>query len=371
MDRRQFLIGLAAAGVVSSTALAGCTKSTTNTASGGAAKGGLVGVLMPTKTSQRWIDDGENVKKALEAKGYTVEVLYANDEIPQQQQQLDALTGKGVKALIIAAIDGTTLTTQLKTAADKGVKVIAYDRLINGTENVDYYATFDNHKVGIQQGSSLLEGLGFLKDGKDTGFAGPKNIEIFSGAVTDNNSKFFYGGAMEVLKPYIDAKKIVVKSGQTTLEQTATPYWKLEEAQKRCDALLGTYYSKGDKMDGAVCAYDGLTRGVLNSVTNASAPLPILTGQDCEKPSCKLILDGKQYSSILKDTRDLAKKAAEMVDAVLQGKTPETNDTKTYDNGKKVVPSYLLESKIVTKDNLMKLVVESGYYSKTQVETGQ
>lgn len=176
---------------------------------------------------------------------------------------------------------------------------------------------------------------------------------------------------MTVLQPFIDKGTIKVLSGQTSLEQTATPYWKQEEAQKRCDALLGGFYASGEVMHGALCAYDGLTRGVLASFENAGAPQPILTGQDCEKPSCKLILEGKQYSSILKDTRVLAAKAAEMVDAVLAGKEPTVNDTTTYNNGKKVVPSFLLESVIVTKDNLMKEIVDSGYYTKEEVESGK
>ncbi|RMB58270.1 multiple monosaccharide ABC transporter substrate-binding protein [Tessaracoccus antarcticus] len=378
MDRRQFLVGLSAAGVIGAAALAGCSNNDTTTPTDGESPGGgdgagaLVGVLMPTKTSQRWIDDGNNVKKALEDKGYKVDLLYANDDIPQQQQQLDAVLGKNAKALIIASIDGTTLATGLKKAGEQGVKVIAYDRLINETPNVDYYVTFDNQNVGVQQGTSLLQGLGvFDAEGKETDKKGPFNVEIFSGAVTDNNSQFFYNGAMSVIQKYIDSGVLKVQSGQTTLEQTATPYWKQEEAQKRCDAILGGFYAQGEKMDGALCAYDGLSRGVLTSIQGAGAPVPIITGQDAEVPSCKLILDGDQYSTILKDTRELAAKAVDMVDAVLQGKEPEVNDTKTYDNKVKVVPAFLLESVVVTKDNLMEVVVDSGYYTKEQVESGK
>lgn len=383
MDRRQFLVGLGAAGVIGAATLAGCSNDddTTKPATtgdetagdgGGDMAGALIGVLMPTKTSQRWIDDGNNVKSQLEEKGYKVDLLYANDDIPQQQQQLDAVLGKDAKALIIASIDGTTLTTGLQKAGEQGVKVIAYDRLINETPNVDYYVTFDNQNVGIQQGTSLLQGLGVLDaDGKETDEKGPFNVEIFSGAVTDNNSQFFYGGAMSVVQPFIDSGVVVVQSGQTTLEQTATPYWKQEEAQKRCDAILGGFYAKGEKMDGALCAYDGLSRGVLTSIQSNGAPVPVITGQDAEKPSCKLILDGDQYSTILKDTRDLAAKAVEMVDAVLKGEEPEVNDTETYDNQVKVIPSFLLESVVVTKDNLMEVVVDSGYYTKEEVESGQ
>ncbi len=383
MDRRQFLVGLGAAGVIGAATLTGCSDDEKTTTPGTAASGdggdaggdmagALVGVLMPTKTSQRWIDDGDNVKAGLEELGYKVDLLYANDDIPQQQQQLDAVLGKDAKAVIVASIDGTTLATGLEKAAGQGVKIIAYDRLINETPNVDYYVTFDNQNVGIQQGTSLLTGLGILDDaGEETDEKGPFNVEIFSGAVTDNNSQFFYNGAMSVVQPFIDSGVVVVKSGQTTLEQTATPLWKQEEAQKRCDAILGGFYAKGDKMDGALCAYDGLSRGVLTSIQSNGAPIPIITGQDAEKPSCKLILEGDQYSSILKDTRELAKKVVATVDAVLKGEEPEMNDTETYDNKVKVVPSYLLESVIVTKDNLMEVVVDSGYYTKEEVESGQ
>lgn len=381
MDRRQFLVGLGAAGVIGAATLTGCgddeettTPGTDETTAGGGGDmaGALVGVLMPTKTSQRWIDDGNNVKAGLEELGYKVDLLYANDDIPQQQQQLDAVLGKDAKALIIASIDGTTLANGLDKAAGQGVKVIAYDRLINETPNVDYYVTFDNYKVGIQQGTSLLTGLGLMDDaGEETDEKGPFNVEIFSGAVTDNNSQFFYNGAMSVVQPMIDSGKVVVQSGQVSLEQTATPLWKQEEAQKRCDAILGGFYAQGEKMDGALCAYDGLSRGVLTSIQANGAPIPIITGQDAEKPSCKLILEGEQYSSILKDTRELAKKVVATVDAVLKGEEPEMNDTETYDNKVKVVPSYLLESVIVTKDNLMEVVVDSGYYTKEEVESGQ
>ena len=377
MNNKKLLAGLAAASALVLT-LSGCGGSRAGVAgeaapAEGANKGALIGVAMPTKTSERWIDDGNNVQKKLEALGYKVDLQYANDKVPDQQQQIESMLNKGAKALIVASIDGTALTTQLASAGADGVKVIAYDRLINGSPNVDYYVTFDNTKVGVQQGTSLLTGLGILDAaGKDTGKKGPFNIELFAGSPDDNNATFFYNGAMSVLKPYIDKGTLKVVSGQTSFQQVATQQWELKRAQDRMETILNGFYSKGNtKLDGVLSPYDGLSRGILNAVKSAGIDTPIVTGQDAEKPSDKLILDGVQYSTIFKDTRKLGDTAATMVDAVLNGKTPEINDDKTYNNKVKVVPSYLHESVIVTKDNLKEAVVDSGYYTQEEVEKGE
>jgi len=336
-------------------------------------KGALIGVAMPTKTSERWIDDGDNVKAKLEELGYTVELQYANDKVPDQQQQIETMLNKGAKALIIASIDGTALTQQLAAAATDGVKVIAYDRLINGTENVDYYVTFDNEQVGVQQGTSLLQGLGILDaDGNDTGKTDKKTIELFAGSPDDNNAHFFFNGAMSIIQPYLDKGILTVGSGQTEFSQVAIQQWKLETAQNRMETILNGFYAKGNKkLDGVLSPYDGLSRGILNATKAAGIPNPIVTGQDAEKPSDKLILDGVQYSTIFKDTRLLGETAAKMVDDLLNGREPEVNDTETYDNLVKVVPTYKHETHIVTKENLIEVVVDSGYYTREEVESGK
>jgi putative multiple sugar transport system substrate-binding protein len=339
----------------------------------GSNAGALIGVAMPTKTSERWIDDGNNVKAKLESMGYKVDLQYANDKVPDQQQQLESMLNNQAKVLIIASIDGTALTQQLADAGTDGVKVIAYDRLINGSPNVDYYVTFDNNKVGIQQGTSLLTGLGILDEaGKETGEKGPFNIELFAGSPDDNNAQFFFNGAMSVLQPYIDNGTLKVVSKQTSFSQVATQQWKLETAQSRMETILNGFYAKGNtKLDGVLSPYDGLSRGILNATKSAGIENPIVTGQDAEKPSDKLILDGVQYSTIFKDTRKLGDTAAAMADAVLNGREPEVNDTETYNNKVKVVPSFLHESVIITKDNLVKEVVDTGYYTQEEVEKGE
>ncbi|RYZ32733.1 MAG: sugar ABC transporter substrate-binding protein [Propionibacteriaceae bacterium] len=377
MKARKLMSVVAVAAALTMTA-AGCGGGRAGTASSeapaaGANKGALIGVAMPTKTSERWIDDGNNVKSKLEAMGYKVDLQYANDSVPQQQQQIESMLNNGAKALIVASIDGTALTQQLADAGKDGVKVIAYDRLINGTPDVDYYVTFDNQKVGVQQGTSLLTGLGILDaDGKDTGKAGPFNVELFAGSPDDNNAQFFFNGAMSVLQPYIDKGTLKVVSKQTSFSQVAIQQWKLETAQARMETILNGFYAKGDtKLDGVLSPYDGLSRGILNATKAAGIPNPIVTGQDAEKASDKLIQDGVQYSTIFKDTSKLAETASTMVDAVLTGKTPETNDTTTYNNKVKVVPAYLHESVIITKDNLQKEIIDSGYYTQAEIDKGE
>jgi putative multiple sugar transport system substrate-binding protein len=328
---------------------------------------GLVGVLMPTKTSQRWINDGDAVKSQLEALGYTVDLQYAQDDIPNQLSQLENEITKGPKALIIASIDGTTLSDALQKAADAGVVVVAYDRLIKKTGNVDYYTTFDNFGVGVIQANSLLKGLG-VPDKK-----GPFNIELFGGSPDDNNAFFFYNGAMSVLQPLIDNGTLVVKSGQMGMDKVGTLRWLAATAQARMDNLLSANYSDGSRVDGVLSPYDGLSRGITASLravgygTDAQ-PWPIVTGQDAETASVKLIISGEQYSTVFKDTRELAKATVELVDKVLSGGKPEGLDEKTYNNDVKIVPSILLTPHEVDKSNYQALVVDSGYIKAEELK---
>ncbi|HUG51003.1 MAG TPA: multiple monosaccharide ABC transporter substrate-binding protein [Terrimesophilobacter sp.] len=374
MKKRVILASLAAGAMVAS--LVGCAPS--NNAAGangadGAGQGGLIGVAMPTKSSERWIKDGDNIKKQLEAAGYKVDLQYAEDKIPTQVSQIENMITKGAEVLIVASIDGTTLTNVLQEAADQDIPVIAYDRLINGTKNVSYYASFDNFKVGVQQGTSLLTGLGVLDaDGKDAGVAGPLNVELFAGSPDDNNAGFFFKGAMSVLQPYIDKRVLVVKSGQTDFTKVATLRWDGELAQSRMEDLLTKSYSDGSQVQGVLAPYDGLSRGIISALTDAGYKVgndfPVITGQDAELDSVKAIVSGEQYSTIFKDTRDLAKVAVNMAQAVLTDTKPEINNTKDYDNGKKIVPSYLLEPVVVTKDNIKTGLVDVGYYKQSDID---
>ncbi|WP_024831303.1 multiple monosaccharide ABC transporter substrate-binding protein [Ruminiclostridium josui] len=335
----------------------------TDTATGGQ----LIGVAMPTQSLQRWNQDGANMKKELEGKGYKVDLQYANNDVNTQIQQIENMIVKGSKVLVIAAIDGSALTDVLKKAADNGVKVIAYDRLIMKSPNVDYYATFDNFKVGVIQGQYIESKLG-LKDGK-----GPFNIELFGGSPDDNNANFFFNGAYSVLKPYIDSGKLVVTSGQKDFAKIAIQGWDSAKAQARMDNLITANYAGGKKLDAILSPNDSLAIGIIASLKNAGfgssdKPYPIITGQDCDKPNVIAMINGQQSMSIFKDTRTLASKVVEMVDALLQGKEAPVNDTETYNNDSKVVPSFLCDPVYADKDNYKQILVESGYYSEADLK---
>ncbi len=374
----------AAVGAALALSLAACSgggaggDESSSAAGGDAAKGGLIGVAMPTQTSERWIADGKAVKEGLEKAGYKVDLQYAADDIPTQQQQIDQMITKGAKALILASIDGTALSSQLQAAADKKIPVISYDRLIRDSENVDFYVTFDNYKVGVQQATALLTGLGLLKaDGSKGDAKGPFNVELFAGSPDDNNAHFFFNGAMDTLKPYFDAGTLVVGSGQTKFDQVAIQRWLQETAQKRMEDLLTKNYSGGKKVQGVLAPYDGLSRGIITALQNHSyGPkiadgMPIVTGQDAEIASVKLINDDVQSSTIFKDTRMLADEAVVAAKAFLEGKTPEANDTESYDNGVKVVPSFLLESVIIYKADIQSKLIDTDYWTADEVAKGQ
>ncbi|MFI7587129.1 multiple monosaccharide ABC transporter substrate-binding protein [Spongisporangium articulatum] len=371
MRRSIRLTGLAL-GLAVSLTMAACgssEKTAGQTDTGGSVKGSLIGVTMPTKSSERWIADGNNVKAGLEKLGYKVDLEYAENDIPTQVNQLENQITRGAKVLVVAAIDGTALTNQLQEAADKGIKVISYDRLIRNSPNVDYYASFDNYKVGVEQATSLLVGLGVKnEDGSEGSKKGPFNIEVFAGSPDDNNATFFFNGAMDTLKPYLDNGTLKIKSGEKAFKTVAILRWDPGTAQKRMEDLLTKSY-RDATVQGVLSPYDGLSIGILSALKSngygtSGRPYPVVTGQDAEQASVKSIIAGEQYSTIFKDTRKLADVAVSMSDAVLNGKTPEVNNTKDYDNGEKVVPSYLLDPVIVNKSNYKEVLVDSGYYTE-------
>lgn len=352
------IVTLMAAGAMAATAFSGAF----------AQDKGSVGIAMPTQSSLRWISDGNELKSALEGMGYSVDLQYAEDDIPNQLAQIENMVTKGVDALVIASIDGTTLSAVLQQAADQGVKVVAYDRLIRESGNVDYYTTFDNFEVGVLQANSLVKGLNErFPDDK------PWNVELFGGSPDDNNAFFFYDGAMAVLQPMIDSGDIVVKSGQQGMDVVGTLRWDGAVAQARMDNILSANYSDGSVVHGVLAPYDGLSRGIISSLRgvgygSGDLAWPIVTGQDAEVPSVKAIIAGEQYSTVFKDTRELAQYTAQLLDTVLSGQEPSGLDTATYDNGVKVVPSILLTPYEVDATNYEERVIASGYIKAEELQ---
>lgn len=329
----------------------------------GDAAGGKVGVAMPTKDLQRWNQDGSNMESQLIAAGYEVDIQYASNDIATQVSQIENMINSGCELLVIASIDGDSLGTVLELAKEKSIPVIAYDRLIMSSDAVTYYATFDNYMVGSKQGEYIKEQLDL------DNAAGPFNIELVTGDPGDNNARFFFGGAMDVLNPYIEAGKLVVKSGQTDFETVATANWATETSQSRMDTIISANYADGTQLSAVMCSNDSTALGVVNSLeANYTGEWPIITGQDCDIANVKNMIAGKQSMSIFKDTRTLASKVVEMVDAIMKGGEAPVNDTETYDNGSGVVPSYLCEPVFADADNYVELLIESGYYTEDQLK---
>jgi putative multiple sugar transport system substrate-binding protein len=346
----------AAIAAIAALALTACGRSdsgSSGSSSGGEAfpKDSSIGVALPQKTSENWVLAEKLFNDGLNGAGFKADVQFANGGVSEQQNQISAMVTKGAKVIVVGAIDGAQLGTQLKQAKDAGATIIAYDRLLLNTANVDYYVAYDNFKVGVLQGQALLDGMKAKKP------SGPYNIELFAGSPDDANAKVFFDGAMSVLKPKIDDGTLKVLSGQTSFEQAVTQGWKAENAQRRADTLLsGTYGSA--TLDGVLSPNDTLARAVLTSVKAAGKPLPIITGQDSEVESVKSILAGEQYSTINKDTRKLVEHAITMVQDIQAGKKPEINDDKSYNNTVKIVPAYLLQPVIVTKENVKTAYVD-------------
>jgi putative multiple sugar transport system substrate-binding protein len=330
---------------------------------------GLIGVVMPTRSEERWNKDGTAVKEGLEKLGYTVDLQFSDDDIPTQSRQIDDMITKGVKILVIASIDGSALTNQLANAKAANIPVISYDRLLMQSPNVDYYVSFDNYKVGGQMGDILVNGLKLNQATAEK----PVIIELFAGSPDDNNSVGFYQGAVDKLKPFMDKGVLQVPSGQIERTVIGTLRWDAAEAQKRMENLLSAYYSGDVVLNGILSPYDPISLSCLEATkavgygSTPGKPLPLVGGQDCIVASCKSIIAGEQYATILKDTRSLGAATVTLVDTIMQGKTPSGLDTTSYNNGAKIVPSLLLDSVIVTKDNIQAAVIDTGYHTAQEL----
>lgn len=351
---KKLTTGLVAVGAAAALLLSGCASSEreetpeettgTETAEAGFAADATIGVALPQKTSENWVLAEELFNDGLTEAGFKPIVQFANNGVTEQQNQIEAMVEQGAKVIVVGAIDGSQLSTQLEAAKEAGIAVIAYDRLVKNTEAVDMYVAFDNYQVGVLQGTALLEGLAERMG------EGPYNVELIAGSPDDANAIPFFEGAMSVLQPKIDDGTLVVVSGQVTFEEVATQGWKAENAQKRMDTVLAGFYTDVE-LHGVLSPNDTLGRAAMTAVAQAGKPTPVVTGQDSEVESVKSIVAGEQYSTIYKDTRELVAQTIKEIQLLQAGDEAEINDTASYDNGVKIVPSYLLTPKIVTQAN--------------------
>ena len=360
---KKKILGVVLSVAMVATLLTGCGGSSAPASSSAAAGSGKVGVSMPTKDLQRWNQDGANMEAELKAAGYEVDLQYASNDVQTQVSQIENMISSGANVLVIAAIEGSSLGEALDMAKEAGIPVIAYDRLLMNSDAVSYYATFDNYMVGTKQGQYVVDTLDL--ENAD----GPFNLEITGGDPGDNNAGYFFNGAMDVLNPYIESGKLVVVSGQTSFDQCATPTWATEVAQNRADQIISSNYADGTNIDVWLCSNDSTALGVTNSLAaNYTGSYPIITGQDCDIENTKNMIAGKQSMSIFKDTRTLASQVVKMVGQILSGSEVDVNDTKTYDNGTGVIPSFLCEPVFADVNNYKELLIDSGYYTEDQLK---
>lgn len=348
--------------LTASTAATGCGGQSGS--DGGAVK---VGIALPTTKQTRWIEDGKNMEKKFKAKGYETDLQFAEDDVDRQVDQIQKMVDEGDKVLIIGAVDGFELGEVLQKAHRAGVKVIAYDRLLLGTSYVDYYASFDNKKVGELQAEYIVQKLG-LEANPDRTY----NLELFAGDTDDNNARYFFDGAWGVLKEYINSGQLEIKSKQTRISQVSTLKWDADIATETMTTRLHKYYGSGT-VDAVLAPNDGIARGVITALKDDkygtdAKPMPVITGQDAEVDSVKEIISGEQSMTVYKDTRELAARAVLMAGAVLSGTKPEINNHKDYDNGNKFVPAYLLPPVSVDKTNYKKVLVDSGYIETSDLK---
>ena len=333
---------------------------------------GKIGIAMPTKSLERWNRDGSYLQEQFESAGYEVELTYSDNDVTQQVNDIENLISDGVDLLIVAAIDGESLTTVLDSADEAGIPVISYDRLIMNTKAIDYYVSFDNYTVGVLQGQYVIDTLGLDLNDTSTTY----NIEFTAGDPADNNAPFFFNGAFDTLKPYIDAGILNIVSGQTAFEEVATATWDTATAMNRMQNILASYYSDGTQLDVALCSNDSTALGVTQAIESdyAGSNQPIITGQDGDEANLKNIVDGKQSMTVYKAVANEAVVTLALAQAILNGEQPGEEltsqfdcecayDTSSYDNNTGIIPSYLLTPTVVTADNIQEELVDTGYYT--------
>ncbi len=306
-----------------------------------------IGVALPWLGTQNWAEGNDMFKAELEAAGFTAIVQHADNKVPQQQQQIESMIQNGAKVIVVAPIDGSQLGAVVEEAAASGIKIIAYDRLLENTTGIDCVVQYGSVKIGERQGTALLEGLAKLKG------EGPYNIELFGGGPADPNAPNFFKGAMEVLQPKIDDGTLVVVSGQMDFTQAATLDWDNAKAQARMDSLLSGFYSDKE-IHGVLSPNDGIARAIITSCEQAGQPIPAISGLDAENQSIEWIWQGRQYSTVDKPTAGLVAKTMEIIKLMQAGADLPAPDT-TVNNGAKDVGIYELEPVIVTKDNALEV----------------
>jgi putative multiple sugar transport system substrate-binding protein len=335
-----------------------------------AVAGGKIGISMPTQSLERWNRDGAYLDEQFQQAGFETVLTYSDNDSGRQVNDIQNMLADGVDLLIVAAIDGEALNTAMNEAAEANVPVISYDRLILN-DAVSYYVSFDNYTVGKLQGEFVEEQLDLANAGDKT-----YNIEFTAGDPADNNAGYFFNGAMDVLKPYIEAGTLNVVSGQTDFATVATDQWSTDTALERAQNVLSSYYADGTQLDVWLCSNDSTALGVAQAITSdyAGSNTVLITGQDGDEANLKNIVDGVQTMTVYKNVSNESIVTLALAQAILAGDTIDASlipsfgidcafDTESYETsaGNKC-PSFLLVPSVITKDNLQDLV-DTGLYT--------
>ncbi len=338
-----------------------------------------VGIVLPTKEEPRWLQDEASFKDALDKAGFSSEVLFSQGKSDVELSNVEALLEKNIKVLVICAQDATAAGAAVNKAKAAGVDVVCYDRLITGTESVDYYVTFNSFSVGVAQGKYLIDAY---KD--KTGVP----LYIYSGAVTDNNAFIFFAGAWSVLNKAVADGQFVVQncpsiadySGKeldpdkdhetlSNILGTITTNWDFATAKSLAEANLVAANAEA-KGDVAILApNDGTARAIADAFSADSAVTSyVITGQDAEMASLKYIQEGKQSMTVWKDTATLATSTCDLVNSILKGETPKA--VATYNNQVKDVPSTEVAVTVVDKDKLAELI-SAGTFDQAKIDAAK
>lgn len=333
----------------------------------------VVGISMPDKLLERWNHDGIFLKEHFEKEGCEVILKYADNLIDTQISDIRSMIDGGADLLVITAVDGAALSSVLDKAKSQGIKIIAYDRLLMNSPSVDYYVSYDNYKVGVLQAEYVISALRLEKSSQT------KTIEFVTGDPVDNNARYFYQGAVDTLMPYLESGKLSVLSNQQGFYETSTAQWSTDIAQQRLQIILNSYYPENVRLDAVLCANDSTALGAtraLESDYNGQNSV-VVTGQDADVANIYSIIEGKQSMTVFKALRDESVVAVALGLSILSDETPDAElitrsgwkfecsyNTTDYDNGSKIIPSYLLSPITITKDNLEKELFDTGYYAR-------
>ena len=328
--------------------------------------GRRVAIAFPSAADERWSRDGEYLEQRFQEKGCTTHLVYSDGLEEQQTADVTQLIDEGCDLLIVSAIGDTSLAAPLAKAKAAGIPVIAYDKLIRGTDAVNFYVAYDAYRIGEMQGEYCIRALGLKVEDTSKEY----NVEFIAGNPADTTTGYLFSGAYDTLKPYLDAGVLDVPSEQMTFGQVTEGEWDANAAETRMKTILNTYYDKKTELAIALCSDDEAAKGVSKVLDTSYSGKNhvIVTGCGAEADNLELIRKGKQSMTVYMAPEQEAAVTADLGLTLLAGESADANlisdggwkfecryDTSSYNNGKGIVPSFLIVPEVITADNIRKI----------------